>query len=277
MNGVTYTFEDIFLLPDLQINDILHSENQPSRDFITDRYVVTVLLANNNLLNPKDYQCALNPSFKNLYLDKGVLLRYNNTKYVNRFDLLRSVLGCHMIPPITPVQIPITPLQIPITPVQIPITPVQIPITPVQIPITPVQIPITPVQIPITPVQIPITSVKARGRRKVNAQCDDNGVRQAINKYGEGILTKKFNDLSQEFGENAFNNNYFFLLVNALRIIGYQTDDRFISVLSYLSEDKYRLKKMIKAPAAKYIECLINIFRTYDEFKESFEEPIFDD
>ena len=43
---------------------ILRLTGQPSRDFVTNRYVATVILGNSNRLNPIDYQCATNSRFQ---------------------------------------------------------------------------------------------------------------------------------------------------------------------------------------------------------------------
>lgn len=90
-------FEDIFCLPEQQIQQILTSSQQPQRGFYLDRYVVTVLFANNGLLHLQDYWCAKNPRFLELYLNDNILMQVNVSEYINRFIRLRDILDCQKI------------------------------------------------------------------------------------------------------------------------------------------------------------------------------------
>lgn len=87
------TFENVFDLPEFTIQQILSLNAQPSRGFLTDRYVVTVLIANGGRLQPQDYQCASNPRFRELYFD---LLPRDMSNPAKQFNQLRQVLNCNL-------------------------------------------------------------------------------------------------------------------------------------------------------------------------------------
>ena len=84
------SFEDVFILPESEIQEILRFAGQPPRSFVVDRYVATVTLANNNRITADDYQCATNPLFQELYLNESLLQRGN----IAGFQSIRNNLGC---------------------------------------------------------------------------------------------------------------------------------------------------------------------------------------
>lgn len=83
----TFSFEDVFLFPESTIQSLLQYAKQPNRDFVTNRYVATVVIAEAGNLDVKDYYFARKPQFQELYLRD-----FPNHGYVNRFEILRNML-----------------------------------------------------------------------------------------------------------------------------------------------------------------------------------------
>ena len=90
---MSLSFEEIFCLPEPQIQQIIKTGGYQSVGFVADRYIATALLANNGSLRPEDMKYAINQRFPEVYLDDNLLMESNMNKYASRFEGLRKILG----------------------------------------------------------------------------------------------------------------------------------------------------------------------------------------
>jgi len=95
-----YTLEDIFCFPEYQIQQIIQNAAYNQEGFLIDRYVATVIMAKNGMMNNEDYVYASNKDFPNVYLDENLLMQ-NNATYFNRFSMIRSILSQESKKPLT--------------------------------------------------------------------------------------------------------------------------------------------------------------------------------
>lgn len=87
------TFEDIFSLPEVQIDNVLNRDSSAPKNFLNDRYLATIAFADKGQLTARDDQCTTEPRFRALYLNENLLMEAKVKGYVNRFDRLRQILG----------------------------------------------------------------------------------------------------------------------------------------------------------------------------------------
>lgn len=109
---IQLSFEDVFSLPQPVLNALLEANGYQSTNYLADRCVATVLVA--QYLVTEDKACVSNPKFQKLYMDDNTLMTANVDPYSNRFVRLRSLLGCKHVsiptPTIRPVSLTLRPV-----------------------------------------------------------------------------------------------------------------------------------------------------------------------
>ena len=90
------SLEQIYLLPEQQIQEILRANNYTSQNYLTDRLIVTIILTNQNKLNPEDAKLvSMGDQFNRLYLSSDADLVKSNIFRIplNRFQLIRKIVS----------------------------------------------------------------------------------------------------------------------------------------------------------------------------------------
>lgn len=194
-------FEDIYSLPEPQIQQTLALAQQPNRDVITNRYVVTILLANSGQLDPADYRFATHPHFQELYLDDNKLMLANVEGYVSRFARLRSIIN-------------------------------------------------------------------QRGQ----SHCNEDNIRRAIEKYGRDLLAMGVEELSAEFGNDAFNVEHFNNMCDLLDLTGRIGQDIWLGriIRRILDRNHFQeLDREVSTPRWEYMKCLLRVLQSDLQTRDS--------
>lgn len=98
MDAPRLTLEEVYTQSEEWIQATLQANSQPSRDFLTDRMVATILAHNAKMIDKSDELYIKHPQFNNIYVvpDDQIIPYVSNTIEVsndmNRFDIIRLYL-----------------------------------------------------------------------------------------------------------------------------------------------------------------------------------------